>query len=364
MPQGSNAKLRRGNRNDGPPMQILLTGAAGFIGYFTAERLLARGDRVVGIDNLNDYYDVALKQARLDRLTQRPGFEFARIDIADRQALHDLIRTVRPDRIVHLAAQAGVRYSLTHPHAYVAANVTGFLNLLESVREFGTEHLVYASTSSVYGTNTQMPFSTRDNVDHPVSLYAATKKSNELMAHAYSHLFGIPCTGLRFFTVYGPWGRPDMAFFTFTRKMLAGEPIDVYNYGHHTRDFTYVEDIAEGILRVLDRPARPDPSWNSDTPAADRAAAPWRIYNIGSNRRVSLLEYIELLERCLGVEAQRNYLPMQAGDVADTFADVTDLMRDTGYKPDTPVEEGIRRFVDWYLDYYHGGERQNGSGRG
>jgi UDP-glucuronate 4-epimerase len=345
-------------------MKVLLTGAAGFIGYFTAERLLARGDQVVGIDNLNDYYDVGLKQARLDRLRGRSGFTFERIDIADRRALQDLIRAVRPDRIVHLAAQAGVRYSLTNPQAYVDANVTGFLNVLECVRELGTEHLVYASTSSVYGTNTHMPFSTRDNVDHPVSLYAATKKANELMAHSYSHLFGIPCTGLRFFTVYGPWGRPDMAFFTFTRKMLAGEPIDVFNYGHHTRDFTYVEDIAEGILRVLDRPARPDPTWNSDAPAADRAAAPWRIYNIGSNRRVALLEYIELLERSLGVEAQRNYLPMQAGDVADTFADVSDLIRDTGYKPDTPVAEGIRRFVDWYLDYYHGGVRPDPARRG
>jgi len=338
-------------------MKVLVTGAAGFIGYFTCERLLARGDEVVGIDNLNDYYDVSLKEARLARLQRKPSFKFEKIDIAERQRLTDLIRTERPARIVHLAAQAGVRYSLTHPQAYVDANVTGFLNVLEAVREVPTGHLVYASTSSVYGSNTHMPFSVRHNVDHPVSLYAATKKANELMAHAYSHLFAIPCTGLRFFTVYGPWGRPDMAFFTFTRKMLAGEPIDVFNHGHHTRDFTYVEDIVEGILRVLDRPAEPDPNWNADDPLPSRSSAPWRIYNIGSNNRVSLLRYIEVLEQTLGVEAKRNYLPMQAGDVADTFADVTDLMIDTGYKPDTPIEVGIRKFVDWYLDYYHAGRR-------
>jgi UDP-glucuronate 4-epimerase len=335
-------------------MKVLVTGAAGFIGYFTSARLLARGDEVVGIDNLNDYYDVGLKQARLTRLQAHPGFRFTRLDIADREALAQLMRETRPDRVVHLAAQAGVRYSITHPQAYVDANITGFLNVLECVRAIGTEHLVYASTSSVYGSNTRMPFSTHDNVDHPVSLYAATKKSNELMAHAYSHLFAIPCTGLRFFTVYGPWGRPDMAFFTFTRKMLAGEPIDVFNHGHHTRDFTYVEDIVEGILRVLDRPARPDPAWRSDAPDPQSAAAPWRIYNIGSNNRIELLRYIEVLESALGVKAERNYLPMQAGDVLDTFADVTDLMRDTGYQPDTPIEVGIRRFVDWYRAYYHG----------
>jgi UDP-glucuronate 4-epimerase len=331
-------------------MKVLLTGAAGFIGSFTSHRLLDRGDEVIGIDNLNDYYDVTLKLARLGRLECRDGFRFNKIDIADRAAVDELFRRERPDRVVHLAAQAGVRYSLENPQAYVDANITGFLNILENVRDRGTDHLVYASTSSVYGSNTSMPFSVHDNVDHPVSLYAATKKTNELMAHTYSHLFRLPCTGLRFFTVYGPWGRPDMALFKFTRQMLAGEPIDVYNYGHHTRDFTYVDDIVEGIVRVLDRPAEPDPNWSGDRPDPHSSSAPYRLYNIGSNSPVQLLRYIEVLEETLGVNAVKNLL--QAGDVPDTFANVDDLVRDVGYKPATPIEVGIRNFVAWYKAYY------------
>ena len=333
-------------------MKVLLTGVAGFIGSFTCHRLLDRGDEVIGIDNLNDYYDVKLKLDRLSRLDVRDGFHFAKLDIADRAGMDELFRRERPDRVVHLAAQAGVRYSLENPQAYVDANITGFLNILENLRERGTDHLVYASTSSVYGNNTRMPFSVHDNVDHPVSLYAATKKTNELMAHTYSHLFGLPCTGLRFFTVYGPWGRPDMALFKFTRQMLAGEPIDVYNYGHHTRDFTYVEDIVEGIVRVLDQPARANPDWSGAQPDPQSSSAPYRLYNIGSNNPVALLRYIEVLEETLGVNAVKNLLPLQPGDVPDTFADVTDLVRDVGYKPATPIEVGIRNFVAWYKAYY------------
>jgi UDP-glucuronate 4-epimerase len=333
-------------------MRVLVTGAAGFIGSFTTHRLLDRGDEVIGIDNLNDYYDVRLKQARLDRLEGREGFTFARVDVVDRDSMNSLFRDRRPDRVVHLAAQAGVRYSLVNPQAYLDANVTGFLNVLENLRTHGTEHLVYASTSSVYGSNTSMPFSVHDNVDHPVSLYAATKKSNELMAHTYSHLFGLPCTGLRFFTVYGPWGRPDMALFTFTNRILAGEAIDVFNYGNHTRDFTYVEDIVEGVIRVLDQPARSNPDWSGDRPDPHSSNAPYRLYNIGSNNPINLMRYIEVLEETLGIEAKKNYLPLQPGDVPDTFADVTDLMRDVGYKPETPIEDGIRNFVAWYKDYY------------
>ncbi|MEM6707901.1 MAG: NAD-dependent epimerase [Pseudomonadota bacterium] len=334
-------------------MKVLVTGAAGFIGSFTAHRLLDRGDTVVGVDNLNDYYDVSLKEERLKRLNARENFTFIRQDIVDGAALDRVYATHQPDRTVHLAAQAGVRYSLENPHAYIDANVTGFLNVLECVRHRGTEHLVYASTSSVYGTHTNMPFSTHDGVDHPVSLYAATKKANELMAHTYSHLFHMPATGVRFFTVYGPWGRPDMALFTFTKKIIAGEPIDVFNYGQHTRDFTYVEDIVEGIIRVLDRPATANPDWDSNNPDPASSAAPFRIYNIGSNRPLELGRYIELLEETLGIEAKRNLLPLQPGDVPDTFADVDDLIKDVGYKPDTPVEDGIRAFVSWYKQYYN-----------
>ena len=333
-------------------MKVLVTGAAGFIGSFTSQRLLDRGDEVVGIDNLNDYYDVSLKEARLERLTASDSFRHCMIDIADRSAMERVFEAEKPDRIINLAAQAGVRYSLENPRAYIDANVMGFLNVLECARAHGTEHLVYASTSSVYGSNTNMPFSVHDNVDHPVSIYAATKKSNELMAHSYSHLFGIPCTGLRFFTVYGPWGRPDMALFKFTRNMLAGVPIDVFNHGHHTRDFTYVEDIVEGIVRALDRPAEPNADWSGDEPDPHSSSAPYRLYNIGSNNPVQLLRYIEVLEETLGIEAKKNFLPLQPGDVPDTYADVGDLIRDVGYQPDTPIEVGIQKFVAWYKEYY------------
>lgn len=333
-------------------MKVLVTGSAGFIGSHVCQRLLDRGDSVVGIDNLNDYYDVSLKAARLDRLTCRDGYLHERIDIADKAEMVRAFEAHQCDRVVHLAAQAGVRYSLENPDAYIDANITGFLNVLECTRATGTEHLVFASTSSVYGSNTNMPFSVHDHADHPVSLYAATKKSNELMAHTYSHLFGISCTGLRFFTVYGPWGRPDMALFKFTKKILAGEPIDVYNYGQHRRDFTYVDDIVEGIIRVLDNPAEPDQNWSSDRPDPQSSSAPYRLYNIGSNNPTELLRYIELLEETLGVKAELNLLPLQPGDVPDTYADVGDLIRDVGYKPDTPVETGIRNFVAWYKEYY------------
>ncbi len=333
-------------------MITLVTGAAGFIGSTTAHKLLDRGEQVLGIDNLNDYYDVGLKEARLSRLKERPGFTFELVDVAEIEAMRRVFETYKPQRVVHLAAQAGVRYSLENPHAYVEANVTGFLNVLEGVRAHGCEHLVFASTSSVYGSHTNMPFSVHDGVDHPVSLYAATKKSNELMAHTYAHLFDIPCTGLRFFTVYGPWGRPDMALFLFTRKILAGEPIDVFNHGHHTRDFTYIDDIVEGVVRTLDNPATKDVNWNSSDPDPASAAAPYRIYNIGSNSPINLSRYIEVLEETLGREAKKNLLPMQPGDVADTFANVDDLVRDMQYKPDTPIEVGIENFVRWYKDYY------------
>ena len=307
---------------------------------------------MVGLDNLNDYYDVALKEARLARLTAREGFQFERADIMDAGRVADIFRTTRPQRVVNLAAQAGVRYSLENPQAYVDANVTGFLNILEGVRHNGTEHLVFASTSSVYGLNTAMPFSPHNGTDHPVSLYAATKKANEMMAHTYAHLFGVPCTGLRFFTVYGPWGRPDMALFLFTRKMLAGEPIDVFNHGHHTRDFTYVDDIVEGVMRALDTAPGPDATWRSDAPDPASSSAPYRLYNIGSNNPIQLSRYIEVLEETLGVEAKRNLLPMQPGDVADTFANVDDLVADLGYQPATPIEVGVAEFVKWYKAYY------------
>ena len=333
-------------------MRVLVTGAAGFIGSFTAERLARRGDTVVGVDNLNDYYDVRLKRARLGRLEALRDFRFERVDIADRERWNEMFRRHRPDRVVHLAAQAGVRHSIEDPHAYVDANVVGFLNVLESAREAGIDHLVYASTSAVYGANTRMPFATADPVDHPVSMYAATKKANELMAHAYSHLHGVPTTGLRFFTVYGPWGRPDMALFAFTRKILAGEAIDVFNHGEHRRDFTYIDDIVEGVVRVLDKPPEPDTAWSPQHPDASSSSAPYRLYNIGNGQPVELLRFIEVIENVLGRSARRNLLPMQPGDVAATFADVEPLVRDFGYRPQTTIETGIARFVDWYRDYY------------
>ncbi len=333
-------------------MKILVTGSAGFIGSTLALRLLERGDEVVGFDNLNDYYDVNLKRARLARLQVYPGFTEVRASLEDQTLLTNTFAHHQPQRVVNLAAQAGVRYSIQNPRAYVDSNLVGFVNVLEACRHHGVEHLVYASTSSVYGANTRMPFSVHDNVDHPLSLYAATKKANELMAHTYSHLYGLPTTGLRFFTVYGPWGRPDMALFLFTRAILAGEPIDVFNYGHHRRDFTYIDDIVEGVIRVLDRVATPNPDWSSDAPDPATSRAPYRLYNIGSHRPVELMRYIEVLEDCLGRKAIRNLLPMQPGDVPDTYADVEALVRDVGYQPATPIEVGVARFVDWYREYY------------
>lgn len=333
-------------------MKILVTGAAGFIGSHVAHHLLDRGDRVVGIDNLNDYYDVSLKEDRLERLTERPDFSFSRLDVADREGIEELFATQKPVRVVHLAAQAGVRYSLENPHAYVDANIVGFMNILEASRHVDLEHLVYASSSSVYGANRSMPFSVHDNVDHPVSLYAASKKSNELMAHTYSALYDLPTTGLRFFTVYGPWGRPDMAIFLFTRRILAGEPIDVFNYGNHRRDFTFIDDVVEGVVRVLDRVPEPNADWVGEAPDPGTSFAPYRIYNIGNQEPVELLHFIEVIEECLGRKAEKNLLPMQPGDVLDTCADVDDLVADVGYRPETAIELGVRRFVDWYREYY------------
>lgn len=333
-------------------MKVLVTGTAGFIGSTLAKRLLARGDEVVGIDNLNDYYDVQIKKDRLAQLLPQSGFTDVRANIEDKAAIDKIFKEHKPDRVVNLAAQAGVRYSLINPHAYIDSNITGFLNILEACRYIGTEHLVYASSSSVYGANTAMPFSVHNNVDHPVSLYATSKKANELMAHTYSHLFNIPTTGLRFFTVYGPWGRPDMALFIFTKKILAGEPIDVFNYGHHRRDFTYIDDIVEGVVRTLDHVAPSNTQWSGDKPDPATSKAPYRIYNIGSNNPVELLRYIEVLEDCLGKKAIKNLLPLQPGDVPDTYADVDALIEDVDYKPTTPVEVGIEKFVKWYRDYY------------
>jgi UDP-glucuronate 4-epimerase len=333
-------------------MKILVTGAAGFIGFHTTRKLLARGEEVVGLDNLNEYYDVTLKQARLAQLQKTPGFRFVKLDLVDQQGMVDLFAREKFQRVVHLAAQAGVRYSLEVPHAYVNSNVTGTLNVLEGCRYNQVEHLVYASTSSVYGANTNMPFSVHNIADHPLSLYAATKRANELMAHNYAALFKLPTTGLRFFTVYGPWGRPDMALFLFTKNILAGKPIDVFNHGHHKRDFTFVEDIAEGVVRAMDRVAQADPRWNSNAPDPSTSSAPFRIYNIGNNRPVELMRYIEVLEDCLGRKAEKNMLPMQLGDVPETSANIDDLVSDVGYRPATPVEVGVRRFVEWYLEYY------------
>ncbi len=333
-------------------MKILVTGTAGFIGANLAGQLLDRGDEVIGIDNINDYYDPSLKLARLDMLTSREGFIEKRISIEDKEEMDKVFNEHKPDRVVNLAAQAGVRYSLENPYAYIDSNVYGFMNILENCRHHEIEHLVYASSSSVYGAHTKMPFSVHDHVDHPVSLYAATKKSNELMAHTYSHLFSIPTTALRFFTVYGPWGRPDMAMITFTRKIIAGEPIDVFNHGNHKRDFTYIDDIVEGVIRALDNIAAPNAQWDADTPDSATSAAPYRVYNIGNSEPVNLMRYIEVLEDCLGIKAERNLLPLQPGDVPDTYADVTELVNDVGYKPSTSVEDGIAKFVAWYRDYY------------
>lgn len=331
---------------------VLVTGVAGFIGMHVAERLLARGERVIGVDSLNAYYDPALKEARLARLRAHAGFEFVRLTVADRRAMETLFARGDVGRVVHLAAQAGVRHSIDHPHEYVDANVVGFLNVLEGCRHARARHLVYASSSSVYGLNTRMPFGVHDEASHPMSLYAATKRANELMAHTYSHLYALPTTGLRFFTVYGPWGRPDMAPFKFARAILAGEPIDVYNHGDMQRDFTYVDDIAEGVVRALDRPARPDPAWRSDAPTPAGSAAPYRLYNIGNSDPVQLLRFIAALEAALGRRAETRLLPMQPGDVPATSADVRDLMHDVGFAPTTPVEEGVRRFAEWYVTYH------------
>ncbi len=333
-------------------MKVLVTGAAGFIGFHTAKALLDRGDQVVGIDNLNNYYDVGLKTARLHNLDGRNGFRFIKLDIADRLAIPALFNEHKFDRVVHLAAQAGVRYSLENPQAYLDSNIQGFLNILEACRHFPVEHCVFASSSSVYGSNTKMPFSERDAVDHPLSLYAATKKSNELMAHTYASLYGVPLTGLRFFTVYGPWGRPDMALFKFTKNILEGHPIDVYNDGHHARDFTYVDDIVEGVVRTMDLAAAPDPDWSSASPRADTSSAPYRIFNIGNNTPVPLTTFIALIEAATGKKAIRNLMPAQPGDVAETFANIDTLMSAVGFKPATALEDGVNRFVKWYRDFY------------
>nr|WP_221275710.1 NAD-dependent epimerase [Marinobacter oulmenensis] len=331
----------------------MVTGTAGFIGAHLAHRLLDRGDQVIGVDNVNDYYDVNLKEARLDGLRGKPGFTEIRQDVADREAMAELFRAEQPERVVHLAAQAGVRYSIENPNAYVDANLVGFMNILEGCRHNDVQHLVYASSSSVYGANETMPFSVHDNVDHPLSLYAASKKANELMAHTYSHLYNLPTTGLRFFTVYGPWGRPDMAPFIFTRKILAGETIDVFNHGHHQRDFTYIDDIVEGVVLSLDQVATPNPDWQGLEPDPGSSRAPYRLYNIGSNNPVELSRFIEIIESCVGKKADRNLLPMQPGDVLATYADVKDLTRDVGYRSQTSIEEGMARFIDWYRGFYN-----------
>ena len=333
-------------------MKVLVTGAAGFIGYHVCRRLLDRGGDVVGVDNLNDYYDPRLKEARLDLLRRSGNFQFERLDIADADGMRRLFAATKPQRVLNLAAQAGVRYSLVNPQAYLDANLQGFLNILEGCRHNGVEHLVFASSSSVYGANTLQPFSEHHNVDHPVSLYAATKKANELMAHTYAALYKLPCTGLRFFTVYGPWGRPDMALFKFTRGILEDEPIDVYNFGNMIRDFTYVDDIVEGVVRVIDRVAEPDDNWNGDAPDPARSFAPYRIFNIGNNRPVPLLDFIAALEEALGRKAKMNLMPIQPGDVPSTMADVGELEAAVGFRPNTSIREGIGRFVNWYKEYY------------
>jgi UDP-glucuronate 4-epimerase len=333
-------------------MKILVTGAAGFIGFHLTDYLLRQGETVVGIDNLNNYYDVSLKQARLEQLQPNKLFTFAHLELADQQGIDKLFREHEFDGVVNLAAQAGVRYSLKNPHAYINSNIVGFTNILESCRHHQVKHLVFASSSSVYGANTKVPFSTHDNVDHPISLYAATKKANELMAHTYSHLYGLPTTGLRFFTVYGPWGRPDMALFLFTKAILSGEPIEVFNYGKMKRDFTYIDDIVEGIVRVINNIPQGNTSWSGDDPDPGSSKAPYKIYNIGNNNPVELSRFIEVIEECLGIKAKKNMLPLQPGDVTMTYADVDDLIQDVGFKPATPIEVGVKRFVEWYRDYY------------
>lgn len=334
-------------------MKVLVTGTAGFIGSHVALELLARGDEVVGFDNLSDYYDVGLKNARLDRFIDHPGYTHVQADLADRDAVESTFATHKPQRVIHLAAQAGVRYAAQNPHVYVGSNVTGFLHILEGCRHHGVEHLVFASTSSVYGANTTMPFSEHQSTEHPLTLYAATKKANEAMAHSYAHLYGIPSTGLRFFTVYGPWGRPDMALFLFTKAILAGEPIKVFNHGQHSRSFTYIDDIVEGVIRALDHPARPDLDWDPANPDPASSNAPYRIFNIGSSANTPLLRYIEVLEQCLGRKATLAMLPLQAGDVPDTFADCADLESELGYQPKVMVEEGVAEFVKWYRSHYN-----------
>jgi UDP-glucuronate 4-epimerase len=337
-------------------MKVLVTGSAGFIGSHVALRLLARGDEVVGLDNLNDYYDVGLKRARLARVAASPGYVHVQEDLSDRDAVEALFRTHKPQRVIHLAAQAGVRYAAENPHVYVSSNVTGFLHVLEGCRHHGVEHLVYASTSSVYGANLAMPFSEHMPTEHPLTLYAATKKANEMMAHSYAHLFALPCTGLRFFTVYGPWGRPDMALFLFARAIEAGEPIKVFNHGRHSRSFTYIDDIVDGVVAACDRVATAAPDWNGLAPDPATSLAPYRIYNIGNRETVPLMRYIEVLEHCLGRKAQLELLPLQAGDVPDTMADVGELSRAVGFEPRVSVEQGVARFVDWYRQYYGPGQ--------
>ena len=334
-------------------MRYLVTGTAGFIGYHVAERLLARGDEVTGLDNVNDYYDVRLKEARMARLEGKRGYDFIKLDVSDREGMEQLFAQRKPEVVIHLAAQAGVRYSLTNPHAYVQSNLAGFMNILEGCRHQAVRHLVYASSSSVYGGNTRQPFSIHDNIDHPVSLYAASKKANELMAHTYSHLYNLPTTGLRFFTVYGPWGRPDMAMFLFTKAILEGKPIDVFNHGKMRRDFTYIDDIVEGVVRTADHVATPNPAYSSEVPDPGTSSAPYRVYNIGNNNPVELMDMIGVLERVLGRTAEKRMLPLQPGDVPATWADVDDLTRDVGFKPATSIEDGIRRFVAWYREFYH-----------
>ena len=333
-------------------MKVLVTGVAGFIGSALALRLLERGDEVIGIDNINDYYDINLKLARLENLNVFKSFKFLKLDISERSEIESLFAREKFHKVMHLAAQAGVRYSITNPHAYINSNIVGFVNILEGCRYHDVKHLVYASSSSDYGANTKIPFSIHDNVDHPVSLYAASKKSNELMAHTYSHLYDIPTTGLRFFTVYGPWGRPDMSLFMFTRNILDGKPINVFNYGNHRRDFTYIDDIVEGVIRVIDKPAKTNSSWDGNKPDSGSSLAPYKIYNIGNQNPVNLLTFIETLEKCLGKQAIKNFMPLQAGDISDTYADVSELVDDLGYKPNTELEHGINNFVKWYKDFY------------